>query len=221
MNHLAAKPLLAFAFIFGVAVTAADAIEEPRYDTVASLDGGIEIRRYDAVIQAVVELPDKHHTNQGFRRLAGFIFGGNDTGQEIAMTAPVQESLFVDRPRMSFTMPANMQLESMPRPNDSGISIEPVAGRMTAVIQFSGWATSAKVESMTGKLHTALQDNKLRVRGPALLNQYNPPWTLPFKRRNEIQFEIEWPNAGTVGFGEQSSAAGNAVSALTPSTSSQ
>jgi hypothetical protein len=193
------KLALFTSFVVGVAVTPAVAIEEPNYSVVTSLDNDVEIRRYDPMIQAVVKLADSRHTSQGFRRLAGFIFGGNETGQEIAMTAPVQETLFVDQPTMAFTMPSQMQLDSLPRPNDDGISIEPVASRTTAVIRFSGWATSTKVEKMTAKLQTVLQRNNVAVRGPALLNQYNPPWTLPFKRRNEIQFDVEWPETGSVG----------------------
>ncbi len=194
-----AKFTLLTSLVVGVAVTPAAAIEEPNYRVLASIDNDVEIRRYDPVIQAVVQLTDSRHTSQGFRRLAGFIFGGNETGQEIAMTAPVQETLFVDQPTMAFTMPSELQLDSLPRPNDDGISIEAVGSRTTAVIRFSGWATSTRVEKMTAKLQAVLQQNQVPVRGPAFLNQYNPPWTLPFKRRNEIQLDVEWPETGSAG----------------------
>jgi hypothetical protein len=202
-----AKFVLFTSLVVGVAVSPAVAIEEPNYRVVASLGDDVEIRRYDPMIQAIVKLADSKQTSQGFRRLAGFIFGGNETGQEIAMTAPVQETLFVDQPTMAFTMPSQMQLDTLPRPNDDGISIEPVASRTTAVISFSGWATSSKVEKMTAKLQTVLQENKVAIRGPALLNQYNPPWTLPFKRRNEIQFDVEWPETGSAGKAESGQSA--------------
>ena len=171
----------------------ADAIEEPGYSVVARLNDDIEIRHYDALVQAVVELPDSQHTNQGFRRLAGFIFGSNETGQKIAMTAPVQETLFVDKPKMAFTMPSHLQLEDLPAPTDAGIIIEPVAARTTAVIRFSGWATAAKVEKMADKLQSKLQENEVQAYGDPMLAQYNPPWTLPFKRRNEVQLVVDWP----------------------------
>lgn len=194
-----AKFVLFTSLVVGVAVSPAVAIEEPNYRVVASLGDDVEIRRYDPMIQAIVKLADSKQTSQGFRRLAGFIFGGNETGQEIAMTAPVQETLFVDQPTMAFTMPSQMQLDTLPRPNDDGISIESVASRTTAVIRFSGWATSSKVEKMTAKLQSVLEENNVAILGPALLNQYNPPWTLPFKRRNEIQFDVEWPETGSEG----------------------
>jgi hypothetical protein len=186
---------LSISLLSGATVSRADKIEEPHYTVVARLGADIEIRHYDAVVQAVVELPDSQHTNQGFRRLAGFIFGGNDTGQAIAMTAPVQETLFVDRPKMAFTMPSHLQLDDLPRPDDAGISIEPVAARTAAVIRFSGWATAGKIEKMTEKLKTTLQQNKVAVQGTPILAQYNPPWTLPFKRRNEVQLVVDWPAA--------------------------
>ena len=173
----------------------ASAVEEPSYPVVARLAEAIEVRRYDSLIQAVVELPDSQHTNQGFRRLAGFIFGGNQAGQEIAMTAPVQETLFVEKPRMAFTMPSHLKYDDLPRPDDEGIIIEPVAARTTAVIRFSGWATPGKVEKMAKVLETTLQQNNVPVLGAPVLAQYNPPWTLPFQRRNEVQIVVEW--AGT------------------------
>ncbi len=170
-------------------------IEEPGYSVLTQLGDGIEIRHYHDLVQAVVELPDSQHTNQGFRRLAGFIFGANESGQEIAMTAPVQETLFVDQPKMAFTMPSHLKLNDLPRPDDAGITIQPVAARSKAVIQFSGWATAGRVEEMANKLKAVLQDNEVQTRGPAVLAQYNPPWTLPFLRRNEIQLVVDWPGS--------------------------
>ena len=186
---------LSISLLSGANVSRADKIEEPAYTIVARLADDIEIRHYDALVRAVVELPDSQHTNQGFRRLAGFIFGGNETGQEIAMTAPVQETLFVDKPTMAFTMPSHLQLDDLPQPNDRGISIEPVAARTTAVIRFSGWATAGKVKKMAEKLNTALQQNNVPAQGTPMLAQYNPPWTLPFNRRNEVQLVVDWPAA--------------------------
>lgn len=188
------KHLSSLAF-FGLMVTGANslaqAIEEPHYTLLQSFDN-VEIRSYDPVIQAVVSLPDSKHSSQGFRRLAAFIFGGNNAGQTIAMTAPVQETQFVDQPEMAFTMPAQYTLDSLPKPDDQRIRLNELPQRTVAVVAFSGWATANKVKRYTQELQTTLADNELDVTSEVMLNQYNPPWTPPFKRRNEIMLEINW-----------------------------
>jgi effector-binding domain-containing protein len=172
----------------------AEPIEEPRYTLLKSIDN-VDIRRYDPVVQAVVSLPDSKHSARGFRRLAAFIFGGNNAGQTIAMTAPVQETQFVEEPEMAFTMPAEYTLESLPEPDDQRIRLNEIPQRTVAVIAFSGWATANKIKRYTQELQTTLAENELEVTSEVMLNQYNPPWTPPFKRRNEIMLEINWAAA--------------------------
>jgi hypothetical protein len=166
-------------------------IEEPEYELIDTVSK-VEIRQYAPSIQAVTNLAGNKESSGGFRRLAGFIFGGNDNGQSISMTAPVQETLGVDEPKMAFTMPKEFTLESLPNPKDSSISLFEVPSRTMAVVRFSGWATSGKVKRYTKKLKSMLAENGVDVSGEISLNQYNPPWTLPFMRRNEIMLEIEW-----------------------------
>ena len=167
----------------------AQSIEEPRY-TVRESVGNVEIRQYAPVIQAVTTLPDNSHTSEGFRRLAGFIFGDNDQQQTIAMTAPVQETLGVTRPVMAFTMPGQYTLEDLPTPQDSRITFHEVPARAVAVVSFSGGATSTRVARFESELLENLKSNGIEIAGDATLNQYNPPWTLPFLRRNEIMIEV-------------------------------
>ena len=62
----------------------AQAIEEPEYELVERL-GGVEIRHYEPTVQAVTELASKNETSRGFRRLAGFIFGGNEKQQSLSL----------------------------------------------------------------------------------------------------------------------------------------
>jgi hypothetical protein len=164
-------------------------IEEPAYRVVETLDG-VEVRYYEPTIQAQTDLNSSGETSGGFRRLAGFIFGGNDSGKEIAMTAPVQETLQTESPVMAFTMPGEYSLEDLPRPGDSTVVLKEIPARMVAVIQFSGWATDGKVEAKTEQLMSVLKRNQIEVIGTPFLNQYNPPWTLPFLRRNEVAVEI-------------------------------
>ena len=170
----------------------ANSVEEPAYQLLYSL-GEVEIREYAPIIQAITALPDNNSTNDGFRRLAGFIFGGNSSGESIAMTAPVQETLDTDTINMAFTMPRTYNMEQLPEPSDPRVALIEVPGRAAAVIGFSGWATAGKIEKYTQRLRDALQQQSIVITGDITLNQYNPPWTPPFQRRNEIMVDIALP----------------------------
>lgn len=170
----------------------AGAIEEPAYELVDKLDT-IEIRQYEASIQAVTRLSSSRATSSGFRRLAGYIFGGNQDNSSIAMTAPVQETLEVREPIMAFTLPAEYQLEELPVPNDKSVDIVEIPVRTMAVISFSGWATGPRVDKYLAQLEQQLHDSAIEATGYPMLNQYNPPWTLPFLRRNEVMIEVILP----------------------------
>ena len=177
------------ALLFSVPAVGAD-IEEPSWQLLDQFDS-IELRHYEPSIQAKTTLADSAQTSAGFRRLAGFIFGGNSTSQKIAMTAPVQEMLVEDYPTMAFTMPGEYTFEDLPQPDDPRVSLEEVPAKTMAVIRFSGWATGSVVASKTDELLGALRERSIKVIGTASLNQYNPPWTLPFLRRNEIMVEVD------------------------------
>ena len=167
----------------------AHSIEEPQYRVLESIDK-IEIRRYQPVVQAVTTLPGRSHSSAGFRRLAGFIFGGNNQEQRIAMTAPVGETLGAATTEMAFTLPGKYTLEDLPRPSDSRVKLHNVPARTVAVVTFSGWATRSRITHFEQELRAALNRGSIEITGEASLNQYNPPWTLPFLRRNEIMIEV-------------------------------
>jgi hypothetical protein len=164
-------------------------IEEPEWQLVDTLDS-VELRHYSPSIQARTTLDDSGQTSVGFKRLAGFIFGGNDRSQTIAMTAPVQETLQDPVPTMAFTMPGEYDIDDLPAPEDDRVVIVDVPERTLAVIRFSGWATRGKIASNSRKLLETLEDNGIEPVSGTTLNQYNPPWTPPFLRRNEISVEI-------------------------------
>ncbi len=169
----------------------ADSIEEPRWELIENI-GEVEIRNYAPCIQAVTELPRSSASSSGFRRLAGFIFGKNATGESIAMTAPVQETLGTERPLMTFTMPAAYSMQDLPAPNDERVRLVEVPEKTVASLSFSGWATGGRVASMRDELLMTLESNDVEVVGQPILNQYNPPWTPPFMRRNEISVEVRY-----------------------------
>lgn len=176
----------------GGAVMAAD-IEEPDFNVLDQF-GEVEIRLYEPTIQAQTTLESNGATSSGFRRLAGYIFGANEDAMEIAMTAPVQETLNTPRPVMAFTMPGSYSLEDLPQPNAPDITLREIPSKTVAVIRFSGWATESRIESKTATLLAELEKQQIEPVGELTLNQYNPPWTLPFLRRNELVVEIASPD---------------------------
>lgn len=189
--------LLLMLLLSGLAM--ADDVEEPRWELLATLDK-VQIRQYEPGIRAVTQLASSSDSSAGFRRLAAYIFGGNERSQSIAMTAPVQETL-EEKPQMAFTMPAEYAMEDLPLPDDDSVSLHPIAGRTVAVIEFSGWATEGKIERNKKELMSTLERHKISTLGIPALNQYNPPWTPPFLRRNEIAVDVSWDDHGSAALG--------------------
>lgn len=173
----------------------ANAIEEPAYSVVESWDdAAIEIRHYDPRILAITEMDAGG--NSGFRVLAGYIFGGNAAEQEIAMTAPVQSTMpGANGGQMAFVLPAEYEMAELPAPDDDRVKFKEEPAYDAAVIRFSGRATDNRVDEHWALLTEFLQAQQIEPTGRPTLNQYNPPWTLPFMRRNEIIVPI---NASTL-----------------------
>ena len=183
------------------------AIEEPAY-TVIEVHDGWELRSYAPTIQARVTVQGEwgDALNQGFRILAGYIFGGNQPRARIEMTAPVAARPAGERIAMtapvaavpaaaagdgatwvvSFTMPSSWTLETLPVPDDPRVTLVAEAGGRVAALPFGGWATSRRVAEKQAELARALEASGFTSTGPAVTAQYNPPWTPPPLRRNEI-----------------------------------
>jgi uncharacterized protein (TIGR02246 family) len=173
--------LVCLVLIFSVS---AMAIEEPKYSVLQEFENGIEIRAYEPHLVAVTKMDGSQ--NSGFRVLAGYIFGGNEKEQEIAMTAPVSTTMMADSPEMTFMIPSEYDLAELPKPNDERVNFREVPAYTAAVIRFSGRANSEIVEAHWQKLRAFLANSEWKGLGEPTLNQYNPPWTLGFWRRNEI-----------------------------------
>ncbi len=183
-----------FAFLLGsfvvlvaaLFVSTTSAIEEPTYSLVTSWESpDIEIRDYDSRILATTRMTEGQ--NSGFRVLAGYIFGGNENEQEIAMTAPVQRTMPGEQEaEMAFVVPRAYSMEELPTPDDSRIEFREEPAYRAAVIRFSGWVNDKKAERYWQTLIAFLEEQGIQPVGDPTLNQYNPPWTPPFMRRNEI-----------------------------------
>jgi hypothetical protein len=168
---------------------AANATEEPSWTLLNTL-GDVELRQYEPAIQARTPTPVGATSSSGFRTLAGYIFGGNAQEQEIAMTAPVERTLATANNYMAFTMPQQHSMENLPEPDNSSVSLHQVPAKTVAVIRFSGWARDAVVQEKVQELLATLSSHGIEPLSDPSLAQYNPPWTPPWMRRNEVMVEI-------------------------------
>jgi len=184
LRYLSHIQTLFISLVTSVMTTQAIAIEEPVYQVEKAWEAEqIEIRAYAPRIMAVTGMNED--SDSGFRVLAGYIFGGNAEEQKIAMTAPVQQTMAGEK-EMAFMMPAEYALKDLPQPEDQRVSFREAPAYTAAVIQFSGWASADKADENWKQLQRFLIAEGIDITGEPTLNQYNPPWTLPFMRRNEI-----------------------------------
>ncbi len=180
-------------------------VEQPDYKLVKS-EGNIEIRDYAPMILAQVEVSGerKQAIREGFKILADYIFGNNtsnnrmemtapvtnELSEKMAMTAPVLQEQVMDRWKVRFVMPKKYSLETLPKPNSKEVNLIPLPARRFAVIRFSGLADDETMKQHTEELKAYILAETLKPIGGPSLAFYNPPWTLPFLRRNEVMIEI-------------------------------
>lgn len=189
--------------------------ENPKHVVVLSeKEKKIEIRSYSPSLVAKTYVKGEFKEVQGeaFRILAGYIFGKNEKKQKISMTAPVVQNQEQDSEKiamtapvvqspteqgwaMTFIMPSEYTLEDLPRPTDTRIILEEVPARTFAVIRYTGLGRESTNRKKTEELKAWLKDKKDYeiVSGPSFAG-YDPPWTIPFLRRNEMMIEIKVRN---------------------------
>lgn len=180
--------VVAFLMLFGVSVMAS-ATEEPEWVLVKDL-GEVEIRHYGPIVQARTPMPAENGSSSVFRILADYIFGGNAEQQEIAMTTPVERTMAEYANYMAFNMPAGYSINTLPVPSGGAVTLHEVPARTLAVLRFSGWARDAVVQDKRRELLDKLASHGIQPKAPPILAQYNPPWTPPWSRRNEVMVEI-------------------------------
>ncbi len=187
------------------------ATEEPKY-RVLEKSGDFELREYAPMViaETLVDGNLDEASRAGFKRIADYIFGNNtsQTGssQKISMTAPVgmapeaadkkSEKISMTAPvgmqksagqwRMYFVMPSQYTLATLPKPNNSAVSLREISASRVAVLRFSGLAGEEKTAVKTNELLAWLKNKQITPISPPELARYNPPWTLPFLRRNEV-----------------------------------
>ena len=171
-----------------------ESVEEQPYQTIHR-DGELEIRFYPPATMATVRMKGTAYrdvASSGFRKLAGYIFGGNDRGQKIAMTAPVHMSMGPEGSTMQFVMPAGMDSSNLPAPNDASIKIELSQPSHMAAIGFSGYANDEAIRKQSEKLEMLLKSKGITQLTPVRYLGYDAPYKL-VGRRNEVVAEIRWP----------------------------
>lgn len=180
-------------------------VEQPDYKIVTS-EENIEIRDYSPMILAEVEVSGerKQAISAGFKILADYIFGNNtsnkkmemtapvthELNEKMAMTAPVLQEQHSDKWKVKFVMPKEYSLETLPKPNSKEVVLISLPARRFAVIRFSGLADDESIKQHSEELDAYIVSKKLKPIGPTILAFYNPPWTMPFLRRNEVMIEI-------------------------------
>ena len=166
-------------------------IEVYPYTLVKSYDD-FEVRKYEASLFTSVKLSTndyKEGSSKGFSVLAGYIFGGNDKGQQIAMTSPVSMSL-EDYMTMMFMVPKELEKDKLPKPNSSEIEFKEEPAKKVAAITFGGWANSEKIASYKQKLITSLDKEKVAYTTKFFFLGYNAPYEMT-NRKNEVIVELQ------------------------------
>lgn len=191
------------------------AIEEPKFKVVEK-SGNFELRAYAprVVAETLVDGALDDASSVGFRRIADYIFGNNTaraganekSSEKISMTAPVMmapaaektasEKINMTAPvtmqqsagqwRMYFVMPSQYTLSTLPTPNNAAVTLRELPASRAAVLRFSGLAGEEKTAKKTAELLAWLKSKNITPIGTPELARYNPPWTLPFLRRNEV-----------------------------------
>ncbi len=183
--------------------------EQAKYSVIKKANG-YEIRNYPAHIVAQTTIEDAivngSALNKGFSIIASYIFGGNVKKESIAMTAPVtvqgsSEKIAMTAPVtaraqgnsqiVSFVMPSEYTLATLPTPNDPRVKIVEVPEQKMAVLRFSWYRTDALFEKMQKQLFADLARDNITVIGTAIFAGYNSPWSPPWMNRNEIMVEVQ------------------------------
>ena len=180
-------------------------VEQPEYKVVESYRS-IEIRDYSATIVAEVDVAGERDKaiGAGFRILADYIFGNNHSSRKMAMTAPVtqqaSEKIAMTAPvtqmgegnswQVRFVMPTGYTMATLPKPNDPAVKLRDIGAKRFAVISFSGLTGEESLKRHTDQLTEFVRAKRLQAASAPIFAFYNPPWTLPFLRRNEVMIEV-------------------------------
>ena len=184
-------------------------VEEAKYTVIKSAvtgsPAGYELRRYEPSIVAQTSMPSMGDTGTAFRAIAGYIFGGNEKLEQIAMTPPVvmnappvSEKIAMTAPvvmgaaTMAFVMPSKYKsIADLPKPKDERVTLVAVPARTFAALRFGWYATPARFAGKAGKLEHLLARDGVRALSKPYLASYNPPFSMPLLIRHDVLIEVE------------------------------
>ena len=215
-------------YLIGLFITIpAMAYEEPKYRVMLTNDG-FEIRQYEPMLIAEVTVDGDmdQASNKGFRLIADYIFGNNQAvgkseNAQISMTAPVtiepvSKKIEMTAPvtispseddlnftnsgqwRVNFVMPSQYKLSTIPKPNNPQVILKEIPEKYFVVYKYSGFNTQSKVLDNSNKTIAWMKQQDLKAISAPQLSRYDPPWTLPIFRRNEIMVEINKPSSTSI-----------------------
>lgn len=189
------------------------ATEEPKFSIIEKSEP-FELRTYAPQLVAEVKVEGDLDTasSQGFRLIAAFIFGQNQVSEKISMTVPVgietaqstkitmtvpvgieaskDSAKGVNQWVFSFVMPSEFTMATLPKSLNPLVTIRELPAQKRAAITFSGFYDEAKVSEKTKALEEWIKSKQWQVIGNPQFARYNPPWSIPFMRRNEILITV-------------------------------
>jgi hypothetical protein len=174
-------------------IMAVNKTEEQKY-TLILKEKEFEIRFYPATLVATIKSSAKSYkelSGPGFNKLAGYIFGGNETKKSISMTAPVHMDINDSVSSMSFVMPSAYNESNLPKPNNPDVIIKKTSDEYVAALRFGGYASDKDLKFYSQKLENLLKEKGITTTGNYRFLGYNPPFQ-PIGRRNEIIVRINW-----------------------------
>jgi hypothetical protein len=200
-----------FIFLLLIPVYETAMATEEAYYTVIEKNENFELRHYASqiVAETIVEGDFEKVGNEGFTRLFGYISGNNTKKQSISMTAPVSQEAGSekipmtapvnqekagDKWHISFLMPSNYTLETLPEPTDKRIVLKQVPSRLVAAITYSGTWSRSRYEEHKASLEEMMRKRDLKPVDEYIFARYNPPFMPWFLRRNEVLVTVESPH---------------------------
>ena len=174
--------------------------------TILEQGHGFELRKYAPCVIASIEIQSSFERagNAGFMALVNYIRGNNHRRNKIAMTAPVLQETGVQLDQqfpvieqeshhgyvISFVMPQDWSMETLPDPQDGRIVLRDIPEELVAVVRFAGRWSEKLFERNRQTLERRISRAGLIIAGPARFARFDPPWTPWFMRRNEIHIPV-------------------------------
>jgi hypothetical protein len=167
--------------------------EQQRY-LVLETRGGVELREYDPCVVADVTVDGdvEQAGNAAFRPLVSYISGANQSKASLAMTAPVLQE--ASGPRtwiVSFVLPGDRALADYPVPTNPQVTLRSLPAERAAALRWSGRWSASNLAQRTQQLRDAIVTAGWEAAGEPRWARFDPPWTPPFLRRNEIVIPVQ------------------------------